>query len=65
MTLFIEDNMVTLYQGDCIEVLRELPERSVHCCVTSPPYFGLRDYQVDGQVGLEATPDEYASKTVL
>ena len=45
--------------GDCRDVLKTLPEASVHCCVTSPPYFGLRDYGVDGQMGLEPTPDEY------
>jgi len=48
--------------GDCIEVLRTLPEESVHCCVTSPPYFGLRDYGHAGQIGLEPTPDEYVAK---
>ena len=47
----------TLYEGDCLAVLRELPGQSVHCCVTSPPYWNLRDYGVDGQFGLEATPD--------
>jgi len=50
--------------GDCIEVLRTLPEESVHCCVTSPPYFGLRDYGHAGQIGLEPTPDEYVAKLV-
>jgi DNA modification methylase len=38
--------------------------RTVHCCVTSPPYFGLRDYGVDGQIGLERTPDAYVAKLV-
>jgi DNA modification methylase len=46
-------------EGDCREVLAALPDESVQCCVTSPPYFGLRDYGVDGQLGLEPTPDEY------
>jgi site-specific DNA-methyltransferase (adenine-specific) len=41
-----------------------MPERSVDCCVTSPPYFGLRDYGVDGQIGLEPTPDEFVAKLV-
>lgn len=41
---FYKDERVTLYQGDCLDVLRRLPSESVHCCVTSPPYFGLRDY---------------------
>ena len=47
----------TLLQGHCLEVLRTLPAESVQTCVTSPPYFGLRDYGCDGQIGLESTPD--------
>jgi DNA modification methylase len=54
----------TLLQGDALEVLRGLPSGSVRCCVTSPPYWGLRDYGVAGQIGLEATPDEYAARLV-
>lgn len=50
--------------GDCLEVMKTLPEKSVQTCVTSPPYWGLRDYGVDGQLGLEKTPDEYVSKMV-
>lgn len=50
--------------GDCRAVLRSLPSNSVHCCVTSPPYFGLRDYGVDGQIGLEQTPDAYVAEMV-
>lgn len=53
-----------LLQGDCLTVLRTLPAASVHCCVTSPPYFGLRDYDDDGQIGLERTPSEYVAKLV-
>jgi len=48
---------VRILIGDCIERLRELPGESVHCCVTSPPYAGLRDYGEDGQIGLEAVQD--------
>jgi DNA modification methylase len=44
--------------------MRTLPDQSVHCCVTSPPYFGLRDYGVDGQIGLEQTPAEYVEQMV-
>lgn len=55
---------VRVITGDCREVLRTLPESSVHCVVTSPPYFGLRDYGVEGQIGLEQTPDEYVAKLV-
>jgi len=47
---------VTILRGDCRDVLRTLPDESVHCVVTSPPYFGLRDYGVAGQIGLEPTP---------
>ena len=54
----------TLYLGDCLEILRAMPDASVHTCVTSPPYFGLRDYGVDGQIGLEPTPDEYVARMV-
>ena len=50
---FIEDSDFTLHVGDALTVLRELPSESVHCCVTSPPYFGLRDYGGAGQIGLE------------
>jgi DNA modification methylase len=51
-----------ILQGDAIEQLKALPDESVHCCVTSPPYWGLRDYGVEGQLGLEKTPDEYVAK---
>ena len=50
--------------GDCIEGMRTLPDASVHCCVTSPPYWGLRDYGHDGQIGLEATPEAYVARMV-
>ena len=43
--------------GDVLDVLRTLPDECVDCVVTSPPYWGLRDYGVEGQIGLEATPD--------
>ena len=51
-TPYYEDDSVTLWHGDSLEVLRELPDASVDCCVTSPPYFGLRDYGEEGQYGL-------------
>ena len=53
-----------IYQGCCLDVLPKLPEQSVHCCVTSPPYWGLRDYGVDGQIGLESTPEEFIARMV-
>ncbi|WP_372918695.1 site-specific DNA-methyltransferase [Sandarakinorhabdus sp.] len=55
---------VTVMQGDCRAVLPTLAAGSVQCCVTSPPYFGLRDYGVAGQIGLEPTPDEYVAEMV-
>lgn len=56
--------MNQVIQGDCLEVMRGMADESVHCCVTSPPYFGLRDYGCDGQLGLEKTPEEYVSRMV-
>jgi DNA modification methylase len=50
--------------GDCRDVLATLPADSVQCCVTSPPYYGLRDYGCAGQIGLEATPDKYLATMV-
>lgn len=55
---------VTIHVGDCLQTLRSLPSESVNTCVSSPPYFGLRDYGHDGQIGLEATPDEFVGKLV-
>lgn len=56
--------MNRIFQGDCIEGMRTLPDQSVNCCVTSPPYFGLRDYGHKGQIGLEETPDQFVAKLV-
>ncbi len=53
-----------IHCGDVLAVLATLPAGSVHCCVTSPPYWGLRDYGEAGQIGLEATPEEYVAKLV-
>jgi DNA modification methylase len=55
---------VRILKGDCRDVLRSLPDESVHCCVTSPPYFGLRDYGVAGQIGLESEPDAFVGEMV-
>lgn len=55
---------VRVIEGDVLAVLATLPDSSVHCCVTSPPYYGLRDYGVAGQLGLERTPEEYIAKMV-
>lgn len=51
-------------QGDCIESLKTLDDESVNCCVTSPPYWGLRDYGESDQLGLEETPEEYVTNMV-
>jgi DNA modification methylase len=50
--------------GDCRDLLPLLPDNSIACCITSPPYLGLRDYGCDGQLGLEPTPDEYVANLV-
>ena len=57
-------NKVNILIGDCRNLLREMPEKSVHTCVTSPPYFGLRDYGMDDQIGLEQTPEAFVAEMV-
>jgi len=61
---FYQDDLVSLYVGDVMDRLREMPDQSVRCCVTSPPYWGLRDYGVDGQIGLEETPEAFVVRLV-
>ena len=56
---YYTDDTLTLYQGDALTVLRDLPASSVDCVVTSPPYYGLRDYGTEGQYGLESSPAAY------
>ena len=58
----MEKNKV--YLGDSLEIIKTFPDKSIDCVVTSPPYYGLRDYGVDGQIGLEETPEEYIDKLV-
>ena len=55
---------IRILEGNCLNVLDDLAEQSVYTCITSPPYFGLRDYDAEGQIGLETTPDEYVSNIV-
>ena len=55
---------VRIFIGDCRDVLKTLDAESVQCVVTSPPYYGLRDYGVSGQIGLEQSPDEYVAEMV-
>lgn len=53
-----------IYLGDNVDTMKTWPDGFVHTCVTSPPYFGLRDYGVDGQIGLESTPEEFVARLV-
>lgn len=64
LSRFVEDPDFVLYAGDVRDVLADLPAESVDCCITSPPYWGLRDYGAEGQIGLEATPEEYVTAIV-
>ena len=52
----------TIFCGNALDVLRTLPDNFVHCCITSPPYYALRDYGVDGQIGREDTPAQYVAR---
>ena len=61
---YLDDGDLRLYHGDAIDVLRQLPDGSVDMVATSPPFYGLRDYGVDGQIGLEETPDEWVARLV-
>lgn len=60
----IQPQLNTIYQGDALEVLKTWPSDFVDCVITSPPYWGLRDYGVDRQLGLEKTPEEYVIKMI-
>lgn len=57
-------NGVKIFVGDCCQSLDSLPEKSIHSCITSPPYFGLRDYGIKGQIGLENTPELFVESMV-
>ena len=57
MTPYYDDGWARVLHGDALETLRSLPDGAANMCVTSPPYWGLRDYGVAGQLGLEPTPD--------
>jgi len=56
--------MINIKIGDCRHVLKQLPSNHFHTCVTSPPYWGLRDYGNNGQLGLEETPQEFVDNLV-
>jgi len=55
---------IQILQGDCIESLKKLEDQSINTCITSPPYFGLRNYDVEGQIGLEETPEQFVENLV-
>lgn len=58
----MEITIDTIYNMDCLEGMRMIPDGTVDCCVTSPPYFALRDYGTEGQIGLEQSPEEYIDR---
>lgn len=58
---YYETDSGVIYHGDCRKILKHLPEQSVNCVVTSPPYWGLRDYGTKNQIGLEPTPQKYVN----
>lgn len=58
----MEENKII--HGDALSSLAKLPDDSIHCCITSPPYYGLRQYGVEGQIGLEQTPEAYIARLV-
>ena len=53
-----------VYLGNAIDIIKTFPDESINCVVTSPPYYGLRDYGINGQIGLEETPEEYIERLV-
>ena len=61
---FPKDFVNQVVCADALEGLRQIPDGVIQCCVTSPPYWGLRDYGISGQIGLESTPEEYVAKMV-
>jgi len=60
----VQEIINTVFLGDCRDVLKDYPDKCVDTCITSPPYWGLRDYKVDNQIGLEGEVDEYISQLV-
>jgi DNA modification methylase len=55
----------TILEGNSLDILKTLPDCSVDCCVTSPPYYNLRNYNIDGQIGLEETPEKYIDNLLM
>lgn len=65
MNPYYQDDWATIYLGNSLSILKELPDESVQCCITSPPYWNLRDYGVEGQIGIELKMEEYIDKMVI
>ena len=61
---FIKENTNKILCGDALETLKNFPDESISCCITSPPYYGLRDYHKKGQIGREKTVEEYLDRLV-
>ena len=55
---------IKILRGSCLDTLKTLPEQSINTCITSPPYWGLRDYGESDQLGLEETPEEFVENLV-
>lgn len=65
MTPIFQDDHLQVWQGDCRDAMRAMPENSVHCVVTSPPYWGLRQYLFDGAVMLRNDLDQKQKEAVI
>lgn len=63
-TSFLDSYINTILCGDALETLKNFPDESISCCITSPPYYGLRDYHKTGQIGRESTVEEYLNRLV-
>ena len=63
-TSFLDKHINTILCGDSLETLKDFLDESINCCITSPPYYGLRDYHKKGQIGREATVEEYLNRLV-
>jgi DNA modification methylase len=62
--IYYQDDRGIIYQGDSLEVIKDMDDESIDCVITSPPYWGLRDYGHDDQLGLEKTPEQYVANMV-
>ena len=63
-TSFLDKHINTILCGDALETLKDLPDESINCCITSPPYYGLRDYHKERQIGREKTVEKYLDRLV-